>query len=458
MTRSQQLGWISIIRLGAVQAALGAVVVMMTSTINRVMVIELALPSIVPGLLIGLHYAVQILRPRWGHGSDAGGRMTPWIVGGMFALALGGFGAAVSIAVLPVSYWMGIPLAIISFTLVGAGAGCCGTTLLVMLAKHIAPEKRAPAASVVWIMMIAGFAVTAVVSGHYLSPYSVERLIEVMAVVCVLAVSVAVVATWGLEPQAVAQAPVVSSAQAPASPDFFTAVREVWAEPQARLFALFVFVSMLAYSAEEIILEPFAGLLYGLAPGETTKLSGLQHGGVLIGMIVTGAAGQWLAKGRPEVLRRWAVLGCFASGLVMLAIAYGALVNTLLPIRPAAVILGIANGAFAIAAISSMMAMAGRGKERREGVRLGIWGAAQGIAFGLGGIISSLAVDIAKAAGFSVSTSYAVSLTLIAGLFVAAAVIATRINRPIVSERPASAGWPAGGIRTSVSSTLTPGE
>lgn len=458
MTHSPHLGWIAIIRLGVVQAALGAIVVMMTSTINRVMVIELALPSIIPGLLIGLHYAVQILRPRWGHGSDAGGRMTPWIIGGMCVLALGGFGAAVSIAIIPLSLWIGIPLATVSFSLVGVGAGCCGTTLLVMLAKHVSPDKRAPAASIVWIMMIAGFAVTAGVAGHYLQPYSAERLIEVMGVVCVMAVLVVVVATYGIEPASTVQPLASKTAAAQPGQDFFTAVREVWAEPEARLFALFVFVSMLAYSAEDIILEPFAGFLYAMSPGETTKLSGFQHAGVLIGMIVTGAAGQWLAKGRPEVLRNWAVLGCIASGVVILAIAYGALTNALLPIHPVAVILGIANGAFAIAAISSMMAMASRGAQRREGVRLGIWGAAQGIAFGLGGILSALSVDVARAAGLGLSSSYAASLSLIAVLFVAAAVIATRINRPLTTKQSVPDGWAVGGVRQTVSSTLTPGE
>ena len=66
----RRLGWLGIVRLGLVQAALGAVVVLATSTLNRVMVVELALPAIVPGALVALHYAVQVLRPRMGYGSD----------------------------------------------------------------------------------------------------------------------------------------------------------------------------------------------------------------------------------------------------------------------------------------------------------------------------------------------------------------------------------------------------
>ena len=72
------------------QTALGAIVVLTTSTLNRVMVVELALPAMLPGVLVALHYAVQLLRPRLGHGSDVGGRRTPWIIGGMAVLALGG--------------------------------------------------------------------------------------------------------------------------------------------------------------------------------------------------------------------------------------------------------------------------------------------------------------------------------------------------------------------------------
>ena len=42
------------------QAALGVVVVLVTSTFNRVMVVEYALPAVLPGALVALHYAVQL--------------------------------------------------------------------------------------------------------------------------------------------------------------------------------------------------------------------------------------------------------------------------------------------------------------------------------------------------------------------------------------------------------------
>ena len=45
------LGWLGIVRLGLVQTALGAIVVLTTSTMNRVMVVEYALPALMPGAL-----------------------------------------------------------------------------------------------------------------------------------------------------------------------------------------------------------------------------------------------------------------------------------------------------------------------------------------------------------------------------------------------------------------------
>ena len=61
--------------------------VVATSTLNRIMVVELALPALVPGLLVGFHYAIQMVRPRMGFGADQGRRNTPWMLGGMAVLA-----------------------------------------------------------------------------------------------------------------------------------------------------------------------------------------------------------------------------------------------------------------------------------------------------------------------------------------------------------------------------------
>jgi BCD family chlorophyll transporter-like MFS transporter len=416
---------VQIARLGLVQASLGAVVVLTTSTLNRVMVVELSLPALLPGFLVALHYLVQVLRPRMGYGSDIGGRRTPWIVGGMAVLATGGVGAALATAWMGSQRGAGIALALLSFTLIGIGVSACGTSLLVLLAKRVDAKRRAAAASVVWLMMIAGFAVTASVAGQLLDPYSPLRLVVVTAGVSALAVALTLLALHGLEGDSVADPASAPTAEAP----FREALAQVWAEPAARRFTIFVFVSMLAYSAQDLILEPFAGTVLGFTPGESTSLSGVQHGGVLAGMLLAGFAGSRFA-GRPfGSLRAWTVGGCLASALALLGLVAAGFVGTAWPFRGTVFALGLANGAFSIAAIGSMLRMAGEGRQSREGVRMGLWGGAQAVAFGVGGLVGTAASDLARWLIGSPGAAYAAVFAFEALLFVFSAILALKVGR-----------------------------
>jgi MFS transporter, BCD family, chlorophyll transporter len=123
-------GWFQIIRLGLIQACLGAVVVVTTSTLNRIMVVELALPALLPGFLVAWHYAVQMVRPRMGFGADKGRRSTPWMMGGMLVLGVGGVMAAWATVWMAAEPVYGALLAWLSFSLIGLGVSACGTSLL----------------------------------------------------------------------------------------------------------------------------------------------------------------------------------------------------------------------------------------------------------------------------------------------------------------------------------------
>ena len=431
-------GWTTIIRLGLVQTMLGAIIVLMTSTINRVMVVELALPAVIPGLLVALHYAIQILRPAWGYGSDVGGRRTPWIIGGMAALALGGMGAALGTALTASSRPLGVMVATLSFLLLGIGAGSAGTSVLAMLATHVEPRRRAFAASVVWMMMILGFAISAPLAGSFLDPFSNTRLVAVTSIICAIAFTVATLAVWGIE-----TVPAVAKELGPrpaAKPHFRQALAEVWREPGARRFTVFVFVSMLAYGAQELLVEPFAGLVFGMSPGSTTKLAGLQHGGVFVGMVGVAILASAIGGRVLGSLRGWTIGGCVSSALSLSAIAtVGFLSLGPDAFRAAVFALGVSNGAFAVAAIGSMMGLAATSAGSREGMRMGLWGAAQAIAFGLGGLAATVSVDLARAFAASPLVAYASVFTMESALFIAAAILASQVGRDSYKDQNALA-------------------
>lgn len=412
------LSWLSIIRLGLVQAALGAVVVLTTSTLNRLMVVELALAALVPGLLVALHYAVQISRPTWGFASDTGGNRTRWIVGGMALLGCGAFGAALGVVTIPDAPAAGLALSVLAYALIGLGVGASGTSLLALLATGTRPDRRAAAAMVTWMMMIAGIAVTAATVGAALDPYTPARLLVIVGIVATGAVATTWLAVHGIEKRTLFAAP------RRAGTTLRQGLAEVWAEPRARDFTIFVFLSMTAFFMQELILEPYAGLVFGFSPGRSTGLSGIQNGGVLLGMLAVGVVSSALRLG---TLRFWVSAGCLLSAAALTVIAALGQGASIMRLEMAVGLLGFANGAFAVAAIAAMMQLAGEGRRDREGTRMGLWGAAQAIAAGFGGLLGAGLADLLRASFAADSAAFGAVFVIEAGLFVAAALLAIRI-------------------------------
>ncbi|MBC2668517.1 BCD family MFS transporter [Novosphingobium piscinae] len=435
----QGFGWLAIARLGAVQAAIGAVTMLATSLLNRLMVLEYGLAAGVPAGLVAWHYAVQFSRAAWGHGSDRGRRRTPWIIGGMAVLGLGALLAVHGVTRLDAARLAALGELALGFTLIGAGVGAAGTSVLAMLASGVAPERRAAAAATTWIMMIFGIVVAAGTAGALLDPYSAQRLLAVAGGVVAAAFTVTLLATFRLErglPRSGA-APV----EAGPTPTLREALAEIFADPEASRFTLFIFVSMLAYAMQDLILEPFTGLVFGMTPGQSTSLSGLQNGGVLIGMIATGLGGSAFRGRLPVELRTWTMLGCLGSALALAGLALAAQAGPGWPLALNIGLLGLCNGAFAVSAIGSMMGLAGAGQRTGEGVRMGVWGTAQALAFGLGGLVGAVGVDLARTALGHPAGAFALIFLIEAGLFLAAAMLALRTRAaPRLSPSLRSAG------------------
>lgn len=435
----QAFGWLQICRLGLVQAAIGGVVVLATSTLNRVIVVELGLAAVIPGLMVAGHYLLQIIRPRMGFGADQSGRCVPWIRGGMLSLAAGGLTAGYGTGLMVTAFYPGLSICALGFVLIGIGVSACGTSVLTLLAKSVPASRRAPAATAVWLMMIAGFAVTAGTAGHFLDPFTMDRLLLVSAWVTGLALLLTTLATWRLE-TVESLSPNAGAAKRPQPEDrssFREALNSVLEQPAVRRFTIFVFVSMLAFSAQDLILEPYAGLVFGYSPGQSTQLSGLQHAGVLTGMLLVPLSQLIPVIGQAAgLLRFWTIAGCLLSGVALAGLTLGGLSPTDWPLRANVFALGMANGAFSIAAIASMMALAGQGEGRREGTRMGVWGAAQALAFAAGGLLGTTMADLAGQVISELSTAYGTVFLLEALGFVWAAYLGSQLNQPEPSISP----------------------
>lgn len=412
------LSWLSIVRLGLVQMCLGAVVVLMTSTLNRLMVVELSLAATLPGALVAIHYLVQISRPKWGFLSDIQGNRTKWIILGMIILAVGANLAALCIPLYSFNATAATILSFLAYTLIGIGVGASGTSLLALLASHTIQHRRAAAATITWLMMIFGIALTATVVGKLLEPYSVERLIKIVFGLTVVTVTITFISTLNIE----RGLPTVNK-NINKSQSFLTGLKVIWANSQTKRFSVFVFLSMTAYFMQELILEPYAGIVFSFTPGQSTSLSGMQNGGVFLGMLAVGIACTGFKFG---ALKNWVWAGCMGSCISLVFIALAGQSPEIVPLAPLVFALGIFNGMFAVAAIGSMMSLASQNNDRREGTRMGLWGAAQAIAAGFGGLLGTILVDILQLVNFSHADAYGTVFIFEAALFALAASIATR--------------------------------
>jgi MFS transporter, BCD family, chlorophyll transporter len=432
--RTAGIGWFGIIRLGTVQAAIGAMVMLATSLLNRVMVVEYAIAAAVPASLVAWHYGVQLSRPLWGHRSDRSARRSSWIIIGLGILALGSLVAVDATIMMAGKGAFPILLATAGFALIGLGVGMSGTALLALLASRVAVERKPAAAAISWTMMVAGIVLAAGVSGAYLDPFSETRLVIVCSAVVLIAFCSAMLALRGLEANSI---PVLLTQSADIAHSFPEVLQDIWRDGQARRFTYFVFISMLAYSMQDLILEPFAGFIFKMTPGESTQLSGLQHSGILVGMLSAGWGGSLYAKRFGPNLKLWIVLGCFGSAVMLAGLSMAASAGLSWPLRANVIGLGFANGVFAVAAVSAMLGLASDGKSSGEGARMGVWGAAQAVAFGTGGLLGAVIVDRLRATFGQDAMAFQWVFSIEAVMFIIAALVATgtSLTRPVETRK-----------------------
>ena len=401
------LSWGNIIRLCLANMAIGGLAALPVNLFNRLMTVELALPAVLPGLLVALHYAVQISRPAWGHRSDRFANRSFYIIGGTATVGLGLLITAAGIAYIPPSP-SAILLWIICYGLIGLGISAAGTSFLALLAASTDDARRGLSAMIAWLMLIAGAIAASIGSAIFLAPYSETRLMAVVAGVAIAAILLSVIATWSIERR-------TASSPQPPDPKLRDALRRTWADPAARAFTGFVFLSILAFYLSELILEPFAGHIHGLNPSQSTMLGGWKDSAALAGMISAGV----LTTLKLGSLRLWAIIGCAVSAIGLTGL------SLIGPLTLCTLTLGFGNGLFVVGAIGSMMRLASQQKHS-TGIRMGVFGAAQAIAAGTAGIIATAMVDLIGLI-LPQKAAYGTVFALEAALFALAALMALRL-------------------------------
>ncbi len=403
------------------------------------MKVELALPATIAGFLIALHYAVQLTRVNWGHLSDKSQNRSQWIVLGMLILGIGGILASASIPLIENRFSYGIILALLSYSLIGFGVGAAGTPLLALLATYSSKSQKGFAASITFLMMILGLAITGITVGTILDPYSHQKLLKITSSLAIITIIISFLSLRNLERSLQNSTHALTPNTINSDVSILEGIKKVWMEREARLFTIFIFISMGAFSMQDPILEPFAGEVFGFTVGESTKLDGFHKIGTLIGIIsiVLCLSKFRIGFGSLSIVKNerlgseklWLITGCLFSALSLFIISLLALTFTEPNLLNSVVfIFGISNGVFTAGVLGTMLHLASRGSsDNKEGTRMGIWGAAQAYATMIAVFFSTLLVDILGLIMTSLPSVYGIVFLTAASFFIASAYLGSLI-------------------------------
>ncbi len=267
--------------------------------------------------------------------------------------------------------------AALAFLLVGAGLHTTQTVGLA-LATDLAPPHAYPkVVELLCVMMLLGMVASALAFGAFLAQFSEVRLIQVVQGAAVATMVLNGIALWQQEPRD----PSRTTVDRPT-----VAWRETWATfsrgKRTRRSLIAVGLGTVAFSMQDILLEPYGGQVLHLTVGATTALTASLAAGGLAGFTL---AARLLGDGTdPHRLAGYgAVVGLVAFSALIFAAPLGS--ATLFGLGVA--LIGFGAGLFAHCTLTAAMALAGK---ERVGLVLGMWGAVQASAAGgavaLGGL------------------------------------------------------------------------
>ena len=379
-----------LLRLSLFQVTVGMAAVLLIGTLNRVMIVELGVPSWLVALMLSLPLVFAPLRALIGFRSDThrsvlGWRRVPYIWFGTL-MQFGGL-AIMPFALLILSGDATGPIVIgqagaaLAFLLVGAGLHTVQTVGLA-LATDLAPaETRPRVVALLCAMLLIGMGVSALTFGALLTNFSPIRLIQVIQGAAVVTVVLNCVALWKQEAR---------GALAPAEDvDFRDAWRRFATTGRARRRLVATALGAAGFSMQDILLEPYGGRVLHLPVGATTALTAMLALGSGVGLAI---AARWLA--RHADAHRVAGVGAIVGVVAFCAVIFAAPAGSSTLFAFGVALIGMGGGLFAHGTMTASMETAA---PKDRGLALGAWGAAQATAAGLAIAVSGFLNDAATA-------------------------------------------------------------
>lgn len=403
---SEALPWSRLLRLSLFQISVGMAVVLLVGTLNRVMIVELQVPSSLVSIMVGMPLLFAPLRALVGfrsdhHRSELGWRRVPYIWMGTL-MQFGGF-SIMPFALLVLAgwgesgqapVWVGQLATGVAFLLVGVGMHTTQTVGLALATDLAPPEKQPSVVGFMYVMMMVGMIGCALLFGDLLTDFSPARLVQVVQAAALLTLVLNVTALWKQEARSRQRRP----GGAASDPSFRESWRTFMQGDHALRRLIVVGFGTLAFSMEDVLLEPYGGEILQLSVANTTMLTATLAFGSLLGFV---GASHLLSRGADPY--RMAAWGCWA-GLPGFALLIGAagLGDAWLVFSAGTFLIGLGTGLFGHGTLTATM---NRAPADQAGLAMGAWGAVQATSAGLALVLGGVLRD-AMAAISTASTGY----------------------------------------------------
>jgi MFS transporter, BCD family, chlorophyll transporter len=387
---SKELPLPRLLRLSLFQISVGMAAVLLTGTLNRVMILELGIPAWVVALMVSIPLLFAPFRALMGYKSDThksvlGWRRVPYIWFGSL-MQFGGF-AVLPFALMVMSgdgQWppfVGTIGAAIGFFFVGIGMHMTQTAGLALATDLATEETRPRVVALLYVMLLVGMLISSMVFGAFLSDFSGLRLIQVIQGTAALTMGLNLIALWKQEAKNTAL-----TSRTNIHPSF----SESWARfaTNGRTMRLLVAVGLgsAAFSMQDVLLEPYGGEVLGLSVGQTTGLTALWAAGALAGFAY--AASQLAKAADPH---RLAGIGIMIGVVAFSLVIFSAPLQSVSMMRIGVTMIGLGSGMFSVSLLICAMALA---KDGDAGLALGAWGAVQASATGLAALVGGILRDV----------------------------------------------------------------
>ncbi len=397
-----------LLRLALFQLSVGMVQTLFVGTLNRVMIVELTVPASIVAIMLAIPLLVAPFRALVGFKSDThrsvlGLKRVPYLWAGTL-MQFGGL-AIMPFTLLVLSeagqrapVWAAWGLTGLAFLLVGAGAHTTQTAGLALATDVVQEDKRPRVIALMYLMMLLGTLISALVLEQLLREFTPYRLIQVVQGTAVFTIICNTVSLWKQEARVRGVQPYAKHERRPR-------FREAWRTfvSGGRAVRLLVAsgLGFFAFNLQDVLLEPYGGEILGLSVSATTGLTAIMALGAVIAF---GLAAYALKRAADPI--RLAAVGVLVGVLGFAAVIFASPIESVLLFQAGTMFIGFGEGLFGVGTLSTAM---GLRDPSQHGIALGAWGAvfatAEGLSFAVSGIMKDWLSHLVDAGSLGVAMS-----------------------------------------------------